>query len=53
MTLNYIWWWDSIPLSLEGVEYHFITITPRSTLTQNVKVLFMGQMDLFKNYLYR
>ena len=34
MELNCIWWWDSSSEDLESVEYPFIAITPRSTLTQ-------------------
>ena len=33
MPLNYIWWWGSISGDLWSVEYPFIAITPRSTLT--------------------
>ena len=33
MTLNCISWWGSSPGALENVEYLFITITSRSTLT--------------------
>ena len=33
MTLNGIWWWGSSPEALGNVEYSFIAITPRSTLT--------------------
>ena len=36
---------------LESVKY-FIAITSRFTLIQWVRVLSMGQIDLFKNYLY-
>ena len=35
MTLNCIWWWASYPEALENVEYPFISITPRPTLTQS------------------
>ena len=35
MTLNRIWWWGSSLEALGNVEYPFITITPRSTLTQS------------------
>ena len=30
-----IWWWGSSPGALGNVEYTFIAITPRSTLTRN------------------
>ena len=33
MALNYIWWWGLSSGALESVEYTFIAITPRSTLT--------------------
>ena len=33
--LNYIWQWDSIYGDLVNVEYIFIAITPRCTLTWN------------------
>ena len=54
MILNYIWWWDSSSGNLESVEYSFIVINPRFTLTQHgsIKVPSMGQIDLFKNYSY-
>ena len=34
ITLIFIWWWGSSSGALESMEYLFITITPRSTLTQ-------------------
>ena len=33
--LNYIWWLGSSSGALENMEYSFIAITPRSTLTQS------------------
>ena len=33
MTINYIWWWGSSTRNLESVEYHFIVIIAKSTLT--------------------
>ena len=33
MSLKLIWWWDSAPGDLGNVEYSFIVINPRSTLT--------------------
>ena len=30
-----IWWWRSSPRALRNVEYLFIAITPRSTLTRS------------------
>ena len=33
MTLKCIWWWGSSPEALRNVEYLFIAISPRSTLT--------------------
>ena len=35
MTLNCIWWWGSNSGALESLEYYFILITPRFTLTWN------------------
>ena len=35
MTLNSVWWRFSSNRALENVEYPFIAITPRSTLTQS------------------
>ena len=35
MTLNCIWWWDSSSEDLVSMEFAFITIIPRSTLTQS------------------
>ena len=35
MTLNCIWYWGSYSGALGNVEYHFIAITPRSTLTRS------------------
>ena len=55
MTQNCIWCWGSNSGDLRSLEYTFIVITPRFTLTQNCNicsVLSMGQIDLFKNYLY-
>ena len=34
MILNWIWWWCSSSGDLGSVEYSFITMTSRSTLTQ-------------------
>ena len=34
MILNCIWWWGSSSGALGNVEYLFIAITPKSTLTQ-------------------
>ena len=35
MTLNSIWWCGSCPGALRKVEYPFVTINPRFTLTSN------------------
>ena len=35
MTLKSIWWWGSSSGDLRSVEYLFIDIIPRSTLTQS------------------
>ena len=35
MILNCIWWWGSNPGVLENMEYLFIAITSRSTLTRS------------------
>ena len=35
MTLNSIWWWGSSSGVLRNVEYPFIAITPRSTLSRS------------------
>ena len=48
ITLNYT---DSEAPGLESVEYPFTAITPRSTLTQNGRVLSLGQIDLFEKLL--
>ena len=51
MTLNCIWWFGSSSGALGSVEYIFISITPRPTLTGVVvlvSVPWMGQIDLFK-----
>ena len=34
MSINYTWLWDTNSEALERIEYPFISITPRSTLTQ-------------------
>ena len=52
MALNSIWLWGSSSEDLGSVEYLFIAITLRSTLTQSVRIPSMGQIDLFKNHLY-
>ena len=54
MTLNYIWWWGSNSGDLESVEYTFIAIRPRFTLTQGDCICYgsQGQIDQFKDYLY-
>ena len=44
MTLNCIWTWYSSSGDLWGVEYLFIAITPRSTLTQSGKYLLVSSM---------
>ena len=38
MTLNCIWWLGYSSEDLENVEYAFITITPRSTLTRDLAI---------------
>ena len=43
MILNCILWWTFSTGALGNVEYLFIAITPRSTLT-----LYLGQIDWFK-----
>ena len=51
MTLNCNWWYGSNSGDRGSVEYFFVAITPRSTLTQvviPVKVPSMCQIDLFK-----
>ena len=53
MTLNCVWWWGSSSRDLESVEYPFIAITPRSIVTQSVRILSVGQMDQFENYQYQ
>ena len=45
--LNWIWLWDSSSGNLRIVEYLFIAL-----LTLPAKVLSVGQIDLFENYLY-
>ena len=50
MKLNFSWW-----RSLRSLEYSFIPITPRSTLTGEVVVVMIRslcQIDLFKNHSY-
>ena len=36
ITLNRIWSWESSPRALGNVEYPFIAITPRYTLSESV-----------------
>ena len=54
MTVNYIWLDGSSSRDLGSKEYPFISITPRSTLTQSGSTSFgpIGQLDLFVNYLH-
>ena len=50
MTLNCIQWGNK-----RSMEYPVIAITPRSILTRvvlPVRVLYMGQIDIFANYWY-
>ena len=47
--------WSFIFGDLRNVEQTIIAITPRSTQTQSSHIslgLYMGQIDLFKNYSY-
>ena len=50
VTLNYFWQWSSSPGALKNVEYHFPTITSKSTLTWNYSTC-LDPIYRSKNYL--
>ena len=51
MRLKCIWWSGSAPEALENVEYSFISITLKSTLTRNGITSSKGQIELFNHLL--
>ena len=51
MTLDCIWWWDSSLEDLGGVEYSFIGITSRSSVTRSCGTFsapYIHRIDCFK-----
>ena len=55
MTLNFIWLYDSSYGALDGVVTSLLPLLPGPLcpgLVVCIRVLFIGQIDLFKKYLY-
>ena len=48
MTVNYSWWWGYSFADLESMLLLPVPLCPRVVIP--IKVLFMGQIDLFENY---
>ena len=47
-TINYNWWWASSYGALRSMEYLFIAITPRSTLTQCDSTCYESNRSIWK-----